>query len=118
VPVVKGAWRTPSLRDVDLTSPYMHDGIFASLADVVWHYDQGAVANDIGPAAAEIKPLLLSQRDRADLVAFLQSLTGRPRRDRDVARPPGSCPRYGTADAGSCGVPVPATEPDGGVVTP
>jgi cytochrome c peroxidase len=90
LPVVKGAWRTPSLRDVALTGPYMHDGIFPSLADVVWHYDQGIAANDIGPVAVELKPLFLSAQDRADLVAFLQSLTGRPRADRDVAHAPDS----------------------------
>jgi cytochrome c peroxidase len=102
--VVKGAWRTPSLRDVALTAPYMHDGVFASLADVVWHYDQGAAANDIGPVAAEIQPLRLTARERADLVAFLQNLTGHPRRDRDLARPPDSCPLYtAPPDGGTCG---------------
>jgi cytochrome c peroxidase len=105
VTVVKGSWRTPSLRDVAVTAPYMHDGIFASLTDVVWHYDQGGAASDVGPVAAEIKPLHLSARDREDLVAFLQSLTGRPRHDRDVARPPDSCPRY-DPPAG-CGAPRP-----------
>jgi cytochrome c peroxidase len=86
--VVKGAWRTPSLRDVDLTGPYMHDGIFPSLGDVVWHYDQGVAANDVGAAAVELSPLLLSAQDRADLVAFLQSLTGHPRDGWDVAHAP------------------------------
>jgi cytochrome c peroxidase len=114
--VVRGAWRTPSLRDVALTGPYMHDGAFASLADVVWHYDQGVAANDIGPVAAEIKPLRLSARERADLVAFLQSLTGRPRRDRDLARHPDSCPRY-AADAG-CGGGLAPVDLDAGVDGP
>jgi cytochrome c peroxidase len=86
--VVKGAWRTPSLRDVALTGPYMHDGIFPSLSDVVWHYDQGVADNDVGPPAVELKALLLSAQDRADLVSFLQSLTGHPRADRDVAHSP------------------------------
>ena len=38
----KGAWRTPSLRDVALTAPYMHDGVYATLDEVVWHYNTGA----------------------------------------------------------------------------
>jgi cytochrome c peroxidase len=117
VPVVKGAWRTPSLRDVALTAPYMHDGVFASLADVVWHYDQGAAANDIGPVAAEIKPLYLSARDRADIVSFLQSLSGRPRFDRDLARPPDSCPRYAST-AGSCDGGAAPAAVDGGASGP
>jgi cytochrome c peroxidase len=108
--VVKGSWRTPSLRDVALTGPYMHDGVFGSLADVIWHYDQGVAANDIGPTAVEIKPLRLSSQDRSDLVAFLKSLTGKPRVDRDVARPPGSCPRYAENSDGGCpGGPAPGS---------
>ena len=72
-----GAWRTPSLRDVALTAPYMHDGALSTLADVVWHYDQGgAEGNAIG--TSELAPLLLSAQDRDDLVAFLQTLTGVP----------------------------------------
>src|SRR4029079_7277204 len=71
-----GAWRTPSLRDVAMTGPYMHDGVYATLADVVWHYDQGGAAATLGKS--ELAPLLLSDRDRDDLVAFLESLTGEP----------------------------------------
>jgi cytochrome c peroxidase len=112
VPVVPGAWRTPSLRDVALTPPYMHDGVFASLADVVWHYDQAVAGNDIGPMAAEIKPLHLTDQERADLVAFLQTLTGRPRPDRDLARRPESCPLY-PVNGGT--TPGPAALCDGGV---
>ena len=40
-PDLKGAWRTPSLRNVALTAPYMHDGSLATLEDVVWHYNTG-----------------------------------------------------------------------------
>jgi cytochrome c peroxidase len=74
-----GAWRTPSLRDVAMTAPYMHDGAYASLEDVVWHYDQGSASEGWGQS--EIAPLLLGDQDRADLVAFLGTLTG-------VAGPP------------------------------
>ncbi len=41
----KGAWRTPSLRDVALTAPYMHDGYYQTLSDVVQHYNMGGVAS-------------------------------------------------------------------------
>jgi cytochrome c peroxidase len=75
-PSLLGAWRTPSLRDVAMTGPYMHDGVFATLADVVWHYDQGGTGGGLGEV--EIAPLLLSAEDRADLVSFLQTLSGQP----------------------------------------
>jgi cytochrome c peroxidase len=42
---LKGAWRTPSLRDVALTAPYMHDGYYRTLEDVVWHYNNGGTAS-------------------------------------------------------------------------
>lgn len=82
-----GAWRTPSLRDVAMTAPYMHDGSLTSLSDVVWHYDQAAsdvVRNDDqavsgeGMGTSELVPLNLTDQDRADLVAFLTTLTGKP----------------------------------------
>ena len=80
-PDLKGAWRTPSLRNVALTAPYMHDGRYATLGDVVWHYNTGgrdAGGEQVGVPAAEIKPLMLTGSEMADLVAFLQSLTGVP----------------------------------------
>ena len=42
---LKGAWRTPSLRDVAMTAPYMHDGYYRTLEDVVWHYNTGGTAS-------------------------------------------------------------------------
>jgi cytochrome c peroxidase len=85
----KGAWRTPSLRDVALTPPYMHDGVYRSLDDVIWHYDQGGTAGGGIHKAPELKPLLLSTQDRQDLVEFLKSLTGTfdPTRRRYHERP-------------------------------
>lgn len=70
-----GQWRTPSLRNLTLTAPYIHDGSLATLRDVVDAYA------DIDPerlhAGGEsiLKPLSLSERDRQDLVAFLESLS-------------------------------------------
>ncbi|HXU01648.1 MAG TPA: cytochrome c peroxidase [Polyangia bacterium] len=42
---LKGAWRTPSLRDVAITAPYMHNGYYRTLEDVVWHYNNGGAAS-------------------------------------------------------------------------
>jgi cytochrome c peroxidase len=78
---LKGAWRTPSLRNVALTAPYMHDGSLATLEDVIWHYNTGGRSESgerIGYPAAQIKPLELSAHEISDLVAFLETLTGAP----------------------------------------
>lgn len=111
-PALKGAWRTPSLRDVALTGPYMHDGLFDTLADVVWHYDQGGTAPvdpygggcDPGSDASctEIRPLGLSAQDRSDLVAFLGSLTGQARPARLIMRPPNGLPGLPTDPPAAC----------------
>jgi cytochrome c peroxidase len=74
---MKGAWRTPSLRDVERSGPYMHNGVYRTLDEVVWHYDQGGSTGiAAGRKALELKPLFLSQQDRSDLVQFLLTLTG------------------------------------------
>ncbi len=70
----KGAFRTPALRNVALTAPYMHDGSLKTLKDVVDFYSGGGTSNpQLDP---EIHELKLSGQERADLVAFLESLTG------------------------------------------
>jgi cytochrome c peroxidase len=76
----KGAWRTPSLRDVAVTPPYMHNGFYKTLEDVIWHYDEGGSSTVVGRKAVELRPLYLTPRDRADLVEFLKTLTGAPAR--------------------------------------
>src|SRR3569832_1098203 len=74
-----GAWRTPTLRDVALPAPYMHDGVFATLEDVFDHYNRGGAASGaVGIPAAQIKPLLLTDEEKSDLVEFLKTLTGEP----------------------------------------
>ena len=73
----RGAFKTPTLRNVAQTSPYMQDGSDATLMDVVTFYDQGGRPNKW--LSKEIKPLHLSDQDKADLVAFLESLTGEVR---------------------------------------
>ena len=71
----KGAFRTPSLRNVAETAPYMHDGSFANLAAVIDHYAAGGEPNPL--LDPKLRPLALSARDKADLVSFLKTLTGR-----------------------------------------
>ena len=67
-------YRTPSLRNVDLTAPYMHDGSLSTLDAVVEFYDRGGVQNEgLDPL---IRPLGFSELERSNLVVFLKSLTG------------------------------------------
>lgn len=72
---LKGAWRTPSLRNVSVTGPYMHDGIYGNLAEVVGHYSDGVATDGVGVPAVQLKPLLLSADEQSELVAFLETLT-------------------------------------------
>ncbi len=70
----KGAFRTPTLRNIAKTAPYMHDGRLRTLKEVVDFYAGGGSSNP--QLDKEIKELKLNGRDRADLVEFLESLTG------------------------------------------
>ena len=70
----KGEFKTPTLRNVALTPPYMHDGSLKTLRGVVDFYAGGGNSNP--NLDKEVHPLPLSAQDRDDLVAFLQSLTG------------------------------------------
>ena len=67
-------YRTPNLRNVALTAPYMHNGAFSTLEEVVRFYDRGGVPNELQDP--RVRPLGLNDREVADLVAFLESLTG------------------------------------------
>lgn len=70
----RGRYFTPSLRDVALTAPYMHDGSLPTLRDVVDFYARGGQPNPhLDPA---IRPLELTEQEKDDLVAFLNTLTG------------------------------------------
>jgi cytochrome c peroxidase len=70
----RGEFKTPTLRNVALTPPYMHDGSLTTLHDVVDFYAGGGNSNP--QLDKDIKPLHLSAQDRADLVKFLEALTG------------------------------------------
>ena len=71
-----GAFRTPSLRNVALRAPYMHNGRLATLEEVVAFYNRGG---DIDPPPSFIKPRGLSAQQRSDLVAFLRNELTDPR---------------------------------------
>lgn len=71
----RGAFRTPTLRNIALTAPYMHDGSLLTLKAVVDFYVGGGTSNP--HLDKEIKALShLTRQDREDLVAFMESLTG------------------------------------------
>jgi cytochrome c peroxidase len=82
-----GAFKTPGLRDVALTAPYMHDGSIATLDEVIAHYEAGgrtiAQGDRKGVGASNprkssfVKGFTLTPQERADLKAFLESLTDR-----------------------------------------
>lgn len=75
-PKLQHAFKTPSLRDVARRAPYLHDGSEPTLEAVIDLYDRGGVER---PSRSElIKPLGLDAEERADLVAFLRTLTEEP----------------------------------------
>jgi cytochrome c peroxidase len=70
----RGAFKTPPLREVARSGPYMHDGSLATLEDVIEFYDEGGKANP--NLDLDMQPLRLSEQEKADLAAFLQALSG------------------------------------------
>ena len=76
VPILKGAFKTPTLRDIARTAPYMHNGAYTTLEQVIEHYNRGGDSNEnVDP---NISALDLSKAEKADLLSFLNSLTGTP----------------------------------------
>ena len=76
-PADLGTFKTPTLRNIALTAPYMHDGRFASLADVLEHYTQGIQAS--ATLSSELQPhvggIFLSASEQLQLTDFLHALT-------------------------------------------
>jgi cytochrome c peroxidase len=76
-----GAFKTSTLRNIDLTAPYMHDGSLKTLSEVVDHYNRGGASSDQEKinsfVSGGIRPLNLTNQEKADLVAFLKTLTSR-----------------------------------------
>ena len=70
-----GEFKVPSLRNLALTAPYMHNGSLATLRDVVKHYSEISPDRLHSDGEAILKPLKLTERETEDLVAFLESLS-------------------------------------------
>jgi cytochrome c peroxidase len=68
-----GKFKTPTLRNIALTAPYMHDGSFKTLEEVIEHYDKGGDKNHF--IDSKIFPLNLTKQEKADLLEFMKSLT-------------------------------------------
>jgi cytochrome c peroxidase len=80
----KGAFKTPTLREIEHTGPYIHDGSLKTLEEVVEHYDKGGLKN---PYLNErIKPLKLTKEDKSDLVQFLKALSGEGWQDKTAPK--------------------------------
>ena len=73
----RGAFKTPTLREVARTAPYMHDGTFATLAEVVAFYNRGGAPNP--GLDSQLRPLNLTEAEQRDLETFLRSLSGKTR---------------------------------------
>jgi cytochrome c peroxidase len=70
---MRGAFKTPTLRDIDTSAPYMHDGSIKTLMESVEHYNKGGIVKqDISP---ELKELNLNQTEKEAIVAFMHALT-------------------------------------------
>jgi cytochrome c peroxidase len=80
----KGAFRTPTLREIARTAPYMHDGSHKTLEEVIAYYDKGGFANP--QLDEEIFPLKLTAAEKADLVTFLKEGLSSPEYP-DIAPP-------------------------------
>jgi cytochrome c peroxidase len=86
-------FRTPSIRNLELTAPYMHDGSLRTIDDVIEYYDKGIAANSALPKTSidpRFKPLGLTQAEKQALKAFLFAL--RDDSWEDVAVPPSVVP--------------------------
>jgi cytochrome c peroxidase len=74
-----GAFKTPTLRNIELTAPYLHDGSLETLEEVVKFYNNGGRSEETDPVPelldGGIRPLNLSEQQQADLVAFMKALT-------------------------------------------
>jgi cytochrome c peroxidase len=80
LPESQGAFKTPSLRNVAATAPYMHDGSIPDLESVIDYYDRGGTPNPY--LDEEIAPLGLTGEEKLHLMAFLRALTSEPPESR------------------------------------
>jgi cytochrome c peroxidase len=89
---MKGAFRTPMLLNIAETGPYFHTGLVNTLEEVVRHYNHGGGEPGTfgGTKDPRLKPLNLSEKEIADLVEFLKTLTGNPPDEewtRNISKP-------------------------------
>jgi len=84
-PLMRHAFKTPTLRSVALRPPFMHDGSAVDLYQVMKHYEKGGI--DRSSRSPLMKPIALSDQERRDLIAFMETLTGMPE-----AEPPPELP--------------------------
>ncbi|MGB0432173.1 MAG: cytochrome-c peroxidase [Bacteroidia bacterium] len=74
----RGKFKVTTLRNIELTAPYMHDGRFNTLEEVIDHYNEGIKASstlDLALEQTRYTGLMLSEQDKKDLIAFLKTLT-------------------------------------------
>lgn len=74
---MKGAFKTPTIRDIAMTAPYFHDGSAKTLREVVEHYARGGISKK--NLSSDIKPLALTNEEKDAIVAFMQALTTPPK---------------------------------------
>jgi cytochrome c peroxidase len=79
------AFKTPKLRSVALRPPYMHNASSVDLDAVIRHYEKGGV--DRPSRSPLMMPLQLTEQERRDLIAFLETLTGAPEGDKSPVLP-------------------------------
>lgn len=75
--ILEHAFKTPTLRNIAERAPYMHDGSIATLEEVVDHYDHGFQKR--ASLSDQVKPLSLTDQEKADLVAFMRTLSSKDR---------------------------------------
>ena len=110
---VQGAFKTPSLRNVELTGPYFHNGGKATLMQVVDHYNRGGDfgRDNVFNLAPAIIPLGLTEQEKTDLVSFLLSLTDdRVRMERAPFDHPSICVPGGHVQASLTGTALNAAD--------
>lgn len=73
VPILKRAFKTPTLREISRSAPYMHNGIYKTLDQVIDHYNRGGIVSR--GLDQNMRPLFLSSQEKKDLIAFLHTLT-------------------------------------------
>jgi cytochrome c peroxidase len=98
-PADRGAFKAPSLRNIARSAPYMHNGVFRTLDQVVRFYNQGGgrgLGLDVPNQAPEVRPLHLTTVEERELVRFLETLSDDPATVKPPARVPSGLPVGGS----------------------